>query len=153
MRNAREESFSGIERIIEEVSTELGFSWKTMAVKKVSVWRWPPEVVQALRKQAINLEVARVLQRIPSGEERAKWLGRSMAERLSAAALRSLMRAEERAEKPDVRKRAPELRRRLNRALKQLEAVEGKRLNQTVVAQVERLEKLIEELEAYFPPG
>lgn len=153
MRNAGQGPFRGIERIIDEVATELGFSWKTMAIKKVSVWRWPPEVVQALREQAISLEVARVLQRITNGEERAKWLERSMAEGLSAAALRSLMRAEERVEKPDVRRRAPELRRRLNRALKQLEAIEGKRVNQSVIAQVERLERFIEELEAYFPPS
>lgn len=153
MRNAGQGPFSGIERIIDEVATELGFSWKTMAIKKVSVWRWPPEVVRALREQAISLEVARVLQRIANGEERARWLERSMVEGLSAPALRSLMKAEARAEKPDVRRRAPELRRRLNRALKQLEALEGKHVNQSVIAQVERLERFIEELEAYFPPS
>lgn len=153
MRNADEESFGGVERIIEEVATELGFSWKTMAIKKVSVWRWPPEVVQALREQNISLEVARVLQRISNGEERAKWLARAVDEGLSASALRSLLTAEERAEKPDVRLRTPELRRRLGKALKQLEAIESERVNETIISQVERLERFIEELEAYFPPG
>lgn len=153
MRNADEESFGGVERIIEEVATELGFSWKTMAIKKVSVWRWPPEVVQALREQNISLEVARVLQRISNGEERAKWLARAVDEGLSASALRSLLTAEERAEKPDVRLRTPELRRRLGKALKQLEAIESERVNETIISQVERLERFIKELEAYFPPG
>lgn len=152
MRNADDESFDGVERIIEEVAAELGFSWKTMAIKKVSVWRWPPEVVQALREQSISLEVARVLQRIENEEERGAWLERATEERLSAPALRTLMKVEARAEKPDVRKRTPELRRRLSKALRQLEAIEAPAVNQTVISQVERLEKLVEELEAYFPP-
>lgn len=152
MRNAEEEAFEGVERIIEEISRELGFSWKTMAVKKATVWRWPQDVVDALRSQAISLEVARVLQRVRSGEERARWLGRATEEGLSASALRALMKAEERAGRPDVRVRAPELRRRLSRALRQLEAIESEHVHQPLISQVERLERLVDELEAYFSP-
>lgn len=153
MRNADDESFSGIERVIEEIASELGFSWKSMAVKKVSVWRWPPEVVQALREQAISLDVARVLQRIEDAAERSGWLSRAVEEGLSAAAVRTLIKAAARAEMPDVRTRAPKLRKRLNRTLRQVESISGERVNQSVISQIERLEKLVEELEAYFPPS
>lgn len=153
MRNADDQSFSGIERVIEEIASELGFSWKSMAVKKVSVWRWPPEVVHALREQAISLDVARVLQRIENAAERSRWLSRAIDEGLSAAAVRTLMKADARAEMPDVRARAPKLRKRLNGALRQVESLTGERVNQSVISQIERLEKLVAELEAYFPPS
>lgn len=153
MRNADDEAFSGIERIIEEIASELGFSWKSMAVKKVSVWRWPPEVVQALREQAISLDVARVLQRIEDEAERSGWLSRAVDGGLSAAAVRTLIKAAARAEMPDVRTRIPKLRRRLNGTLRQAESITGERVNQSLISQIERLEKLVEELEAYFPPS
>lgn len=147
MRNSEDEAFAGLEAIIEEVAEQLGFSWKTMAVKKASVWRWPPDVVQALREQAIGLESARVLQRIQDPIERGRWLARATTEGLSAAALRSLLKQEARAEKRDVRERSPDIRKRLSRLLRHVEALDEKRVSRRVEEQVERLEAALRELE------
>lgn len=152
MRNAETESFGGLEQIIEEVVSELGFSWKTLAIKKSSVWRWPPEVVQALRERAISLEVARVLQRVEDPAARERLLRQVVAEQLSATALRSLLKAEVSDAKVGIGVRAPVIRKRLASLLRQVEGLGAGPADQHLSTQLDRLESITEELERLLAP-
>ena len=148
MRNSGDDSFAGLESIIEQITNELGLSWKTIAIKKSSVWRWPPEIVQALREQAISLEVARVLQGIPDEDARAYWLQRTISEGLSASTLRTLIKAATQKDEPSIHKRVTVLRKRIKSILDQVEALEPERVSARVLTRVERMEKAVEDLES-----
>lgn len=148
MRNSSDESFSGLEHIVERTAAELGLSWKTLAIKKASVWRWPTEVIQALREQVISLEVARVLQSIKDPEERAHWLQLAVAERLGASTLRLRRKKAERLGQPGIHERVPALRIRLEGILGHLEGMDPQQAESSpLVAEVERIEQAVSALE------
>lgn len=147
MRNARSEEFSGLEAIIAETAEGLGFSWKTLAVKKASVWRWPEDVLQALRDQDIGLGVASVLKTIKEAEPRRKWLKAAVDEQFSASTLRARLKAERLLRGPAIESRGALLRVRLGALLTKLESISEEKTELAALEQLEKVEEAMSQLE------
>lgn len=147
MRNAGSEEFSGLEATIAETAEGLGFSWKTLAVKKASVWRWPEDVLQALRGQDIGLGVASVLKTIKEAGERRKWLRAAVDEQFSASTLRARLKAERLLQGPAIESRGESLRMRLEALLAKLDRVSEEKAKLAALGQLEKVEEALSQLE------
>src|SRR5690625_7181357 len=113
MRNAKSEEFVGVEASIARIAEELGRAGKTLAVKKARVWRWPEEVLQALRNRLSSLDVASVLKTVKDEEVRTKWLQSAIDEGFSASTLRARLKTARLLQRPAIESRVPALRLRL----------------------------------------
>lgn len=148
MRNAQSTDFVGTEASIAQIAEELGLSWKTLAVKKASVWRWPEEILQALRQQQISLDVASVLKTIKEKRSRGKWLQAAIDEKFSASTLRARLKAERLLLKaPSVEHQGPALRLRLDALLVKMKELPEHKAKVAVLEQLEKLENAIGTLE------
>lgn len=146
MRNAPSTDFEGVEALIATTTNDLGLSWKTLAVKKSSVWRWPADVLNALRSNQISLRVATVLKSISDDKARAHWLKEVTEGQFSASTLRSRIRTAELRQRPTIKDRVPALRSRLEALLANLDAGSTED-TEAALEQVERLEAIIGTLE------
>lgn len=147
MRNADSANFEGIEASIARTAEELGLSWRTLAVKKASVWRWPEEVLQALRQQQISLDVASVLKTIKEKRSRGQWLQAAIDEKFSASTLRTRLKAERLLKAPSLENKGPALRLRLDALLVKMKQLPEYKADVAVLEQLEKLENAISVLE------
>lgn len=147
MRNSDSTEFEGVEASIATTAEELGLSWKTLAVKKASVWRWPEEILQALRELKISLDVASVLKTIKDEQSRSKWLRAAIDEKFSASTLRARLKAERLQKAPSGADRGATLRLRLDAILPRIEELTGSKNEVPVLEQLENLEMAISKLE------
>ena len=147
MRNAGTDSFTGVEESIARTAEELGLSWKTLAVKKASVWRWPEEILEALRNQSISLDVASVLKTIKAESARVKWLKAAINEKFSASTLRARLKAERLLKAPSMGNMGPDLKLRLDTVLAKAQDRPDIRADVAVLEQFEKLENAISRLE------
>lgn len=141
------DGFDGIEASIARTAEELGLSWKTLAVKKASVWRWPEEILQALRKQQISLDVASVLKTIGEEQSRSKWLRAAINEKFSASTLRARLKAERLLRNPPLENKVPALKLRFDTLLTKMQGLSDTKAEVAVLQQVEKLENAISALE------
>lgn len=147
MRNAESADFEGTEASIARTAEELGLSWKTLAVKKASVWRWPDEILQALRKQQISLDVASVLKTIKEERSRRKWLQAAIDEKFSASTLRTRLKTERLQKAPSVDQVAPSLKLRFDALVVKIQELSDSKAEVDVLEQLEKLESAISSLE------
>lgn len=147
MRNAGADSFTGIEDSIARTAEELGLSWKTLAVKKASVWRWPEEILQALRNQSISLDVASVLKTIKAEPTRVYWLQAAINEKFSASTLRARLKAERLLKTSSMENVGPALKLRFDAVLAKAQDRPDIRVDVAALEQFEKLEKAISVLE------
>lgn len=147
MRNAKSEEFVGVEASIARIAEELGLSWKTLAVKKASVWRWPEDVLQALRNRLISLDVASVLKTVKDEEVRTKWLQSAIDEGFSASTLRARLKTARLLQRPAIESRVPALRLRLETLLTEMEKLPATETDFATLEQFEKLEDVVSALE------
>lgn len=147
MRNSKAEEFQGLEAAIVRTVSDLGLSWKTLAIKKASVWRWPADVLEALRSQAITLAVASVLKTIKDDGARQRWLAEAVEEQFSASTLRARLKTERLKQEPDIETRAPALRARFEMLLEKAAAMRGEGEALVVMEQFDRIEEAMSALE------
>lgn len=148
MRNTlKGEPSGGLEGVIAEVIGQFGWSWRKFARKRAPIWRWAPEVVEALRQRTISHAVAQLLQGIKDEDERRAWLQRAIDQELGAIALRTLLKEESRRPQGAAPQQARELEPRFRQLLARIQDLDDEKLAKKLGPRLERAEKLLAEME------
>ena len=148
MRNHLDgEPTDGLPLVIAEVIGQFGWSWRKFSQKRAAIWRWPAEIVDAMRARTISLAVAQILQGIKDDKRRAHWLKRAIDENLGAIALRSHLKEEGRQALRPAPKQARTLAPRFQRALTRIEKLDDSKLAEKLAPRLERADKLLAEIE------